>query len=106
MKNIKISHEEILKSNEDNSRGRTIPPQLCDHCGKAKQSVEALFWVYGTSDEFRLQLPVCACDAETESASKPETQTTQPAIDTQSAANWRELYRSAVFENDKKKLLS
>lgn len=101
------SIEEMLTAASNPGAGK----QFCSRCGQVKEPVEALFWLYGTNAEWNVQLHMCACDLGSRETN-PKIQSHQDSAGTAETMNcengksWRELYKEAVFEKDRKQLLA
>jgi len=98
---------ESLKSFLDQQAAMDGGRLVCHECGSVMGHVDGTFWLYGTDGEWMLHLPVCAC-SERESLGSPnqrreECPTSEPATSLVAGAGWKEMYRTALFEPDKRK---
>lgn len=98
---------ESLKSFLDQQGAMDGGRLVCHECGSVMGHVDGTFWLYGTDGEWMLHLPVCAC-SERESLGSPnqrreECPTSEPATSLVAGAGWKEMYRTALFEPDKRK---
>ena len=65
---LKQEIQELLKSISQSQSGT----QICPHCGKRMQHINATFSLYGTAGNWEVQLPVCDCSGSLPNAEKPE----------------------------------
>jgi|SRR5947209_19444942 len=79
----------------------------CGRCGTLMQTRDATFWLYGTDLQWTVPLPVCICRQISTPPIVTEREqcdmTTGVAVPPMSKS-WKELYKTALFETDKKKL--
>ena len=85
--------------------------QLCSRCGAPMQSVDASLSLYETDLVWNIRLPICECEAaantDEPSALTAEQENTMASAgaDSSPAAGWKELYRLALFEADKARVV-
>ncbi len=102
--------EEIVQSIDNlmvSCSQKAAEQNICCRCGNPKEAVDAVFWLYCTSTEWKVRLPMCGCDLKVISPEpKPAIQSAETAEISNSPIGkpWRELYKEAVFENDREKL--
>jgi hypothetical protein len=83
--------------------------RLCPRCGAAVRFVHTTFWLYETDSSWDLRVPVCACASRSTPATPdgPAVHENIPAASApkcHASLSWRELYRLAVFEEDRGKI--
>jgi hypothetical protein len=106
--------EEFLQSLKDFFEARSAEDhqaeRLCPRCGAAMRLVHTTFWLYETDSSWDLRVPVCAC-ASRSTRGTPDSPTVSEELlattpsKSPARLGWKELYRLAVFEEDKNKIL-
>ena len=104
--------EEFLQSLKDFFEAQSAEDRqaerLCPRCGAAMRLVHTTFWLYETDCSWDLRVPVCACAstrATPDSPTVPEELLATTAPKSPAPLGWKELYRLAVFEEDRSKIL-
>jgi hypothetical protein len=84
--------------------------QLCSRCGAPMQLVDASISLYETDLVWNIRLPICECEAaantDEPSTVTAEQENTSAGADSSPAAGWKELYRLALFETDKARVVA